>query len=204
MNRFELLEYMASKTRSRENSSPISGQRRRTGKWPTQQSGTIPESPGESWLAVDMALRAGNRGLRRGSSLARLLAERRGRRNHAALPRLSKKKILAWADQHHARTGRWPKRYSGTVVEAPGERWELINNALHAGYPGLVGGSSLVRLLDQKRGVRNDPLRLGPLTAEHIRLWVDRHFERTGSWPKYYSGPIADAPDETWVEWITP
>jgi hypothetical protein len=90
------------------------------------------------------------------------------------------------------------------VVEAPGEQWELINNALHTGYRGLVGGSSLVRLLDEKRGVRNEPVRLGPLTDEQIRLWADRHCERVGSWPKYYSGPIAEAPDETWGESITP
>jgi hypothetical protein len=171
---------------------------RRTGKWPTQLSGSIPESPADTWMAVDMALRAGNRGLRRGSSLARLLAARRGRRNHVDLPPLSKKKILAWAHQHHARTRRWPTRHSGPVVDAPGERWDLINNALYAGYRGLAGGSSLVRLLMQKRGVRNDPLPLGPLTEEQIRRWAARHLERTGSLPKYYSGPIADAPDETW------
>jgi hypothetical protein len=41
---------------------------------------------------------AGRRGLRAGSSLARLLSKHRSRRNHLDLPRLSNKKILAWAD----------------------------------------------------------------------------------------------------------
>jgi hypothetical protein len=49
-----------------------------------------------------------------------------------------------------------------------------------------------VRLLVQKRGARNNPLRHGLLTEEQIRLWADRHFQPTGTWPKYYSGPIAD------------
>jgi hypothetical protein len=52
--------------------------RKRTGKWPTTRSGPILDAPGNNWLAVDMALRQGHRGLRTGSSLNRLLHERRG------------------------------------------------------------------------------------------------------------------------------
>ena len=52
--------------------------RERTGKWPTKTSGPIPEAPGESWNAVTAALREGLRGLPGGSSLALLLAEKRG------------------------------------------------------------------------------------------------------------------------------
>jgi hypothetical protein len=51
---------------------------RRTGKWPGQTSGFIPEAPGTTWNAVDMALRQGHRGLPGHSSLGRLLHERRG------------------------------------------------------------------------------------------------------------------------------
>jgi hypothetical protein len=47
---------------------------RRTGKWPKEDSGPIPEAVGETWLAIDMALRKGRRGLPEGSSLPRLLA----------------------------------------------------------------------------------------------------------------------------------
>lgn len=50
----------------------------RTGAWPTLESGAIADAPGESWHAVDLALRAGTRGLRGGSSLARLLRKKRG------------------------------------------------------------------------------------------------------------------------------
>jgi hypothetical protein len=47
--------------------------RRRTGRWPTAASGAVQEAPGENWRALDSSLRAGNRGLKGGDSLARLL-----------------------------------------------------------------------------------------------------------------------------------
>ncbi len=47
---------------------------RRTGRLPNRDSGPIPDSKGETWRAVDSALRAGRRGLRGGSSLAKFAA----------------------------------------------------------------------------------------------------------------------------------
>src|SRR5262249_54787237 len=47
--------------------------RRRTGRWPTAASGPVARAPGETWQAVDTALRAGRRGLPGGSSLVKLL-----------------------------------------------------------------------------------------------------------------------------------
>ena len=52
---------------------------RRTGKWPSSESGPVAEAPGESWQAVNNALHRGLRGLPGGDSLARLLV-RSGRR----------------------------------------------------------------------------------------------------------------------------
>jgi hypothetical protein len=52
--------------------------RERTGKWPTRSSGVIPEAPRETWGKSESALWFGNRGLRGGSSLAKLLG--RGKR----------------------------------------------------------------------------------------------------------------------------
>lgn len=108
-----------------------------TGCWPTKDSGGVVGTVGESWLGIDSSLRNGMRGLPGGSSLARLLEERRGVRNRKALPKLSDEQILAWADAHHARTGKWPNINSGPVVAAPGERPDLIDNALRAGQRGL-------------------------------------------------------------------
>jgi hypothetical protein len=115
-----------------------------------------------------------------------------------ALPPLTKRKILAWADQHHERTGKWPNVNSGPVLGVPGERWDLIDNALRQGHRKLPGGSSLLLLLAKKRGVRN-PLNLPPLTEEQILRLAERHFQQTGNWPKYTSGPVRDAPGETWA-----
>jgi hypothetical protein len=50
----------------------------RSGSWPTARSGAIAEAPGETWLAVEMALTKGHRSLPGGSSLPRLLAAERG------------------------------------------------------------------------------------------------------------------------------
>jgi hypothetical protein len=60
---------------------------------------------------------------------------------------LSESLILCWADEHHARTGQWPKVSSGPVQAAPGENWRSLNSALHVGCRGLPGGDSLARLL---------------------------------------------------------
>src|SRR5262249_53757270 len=119
---------------------------RRTGKWPTADSGPIPECPRETWCSVDEALRRGRRGLRGQSSLARLLDAQGIQRNRLALPRLSQKKILAWADAHYQRSGSWPNVHSGPVQDAPGERWSAIDASLRQGHRGLRGGSSLFRL----------------------------------------------------------
>ena len=124
-------------------------------KWPTCQSGAIPESPDDDWRRVNEALSRGLRGLRGGYSLARLLADRRGVRNVTALPPLTEEQVLAWADAHRARTGRWPAIRSGPIPEAPGETWQGVQNALRLGLRGLPGGSSLARLLARERGVHN-------------------------------------------------
>jgi hypothetical protein len=170
---------------------------RSTGSWPTREAGPIAEAPEESWKAVDAALRDGLRGLRGGSSLAQLLAQHGKKRNAMALPPLSRKKIVAWADAHYRRTGEWPNISSGLVTDAPGEKWRLIDSALRRGLRGLPGASSLAQLLGRKRGVRNRKA-LPPLTEEQVLRWADLHFQRTGAWPTEASGPVADAPGETW------
>jgi hypothetical protein len=172
----------------------------RTGHWPTRDSGRIPEAPGETWMAVEMALSKGLRGLPGGSSLARLLARRRGVRNHMLLPPLSIEQILAWADAHHHRTGLWPTADSGPVHELPAENWRMIDKALRAGRRGLPGRSSLARLLSNRRGVMMKHRRRPPLTIEQILRWIDAHYRRNRAWPRLTSGPIVEAPGETWLK----
>ena len=125
----------------------------RTGRWPTRNSGQIADSPGESWANIDQALVKGLRGLDRGSSLARLLAEHRSVRNIQNLPLLSVNAILRWIEAHRVRRGRWPNGKSGAIDDAPGENWLSVENALRHGLRGLPGGSSLARLIREHCGV---------------------------------------------------
>jgi hypothetical protein len=112
----------------------------RTGHWPHLGAGAVQAALGEHWKAIDTALRLGCRGLAGGSSLAMLLAQRRGARNRAKSPRLSPGKIRRWAEAYRARTGHWPTGEAGPVVEAPGETWKGVEMALFRGRTGLPGG----------------------------------------------------------------
>jgi hypothetical protein len=171
--------------------------RRCTGMWPHHQAGPILDAPGESWYAVDKALRDGHRHLPGGSSLSRLLTTHRGVRVHRRRPPLEVPQLLAWADASHVRTGQWPTRYSGAIPEARGETWMMVHVALRRGKRGLPGGSSLNRLLLEHRGVR--PLRCPPLSVAQIVAWARAHRSRTGAYPRRDSGPIPEAPRETWL-----
>ena len=169
----------------------------RNKRWPIRHSGNLPNVPNMNWRKIDAALRLGLRGLPGESSLSRLLDQYRGVRNNKGAPALTVRDILAWADAHHRRTGGWPKISSGPVREMPVEKWSTINGALGQGTRGLSGGSSLPKLLADRRGVRN-PRNLPKLTAEQILSWADRHFERTGRWPTYKSGRVVGASGESW------
>ncbi len=91
-------------------------------------------------MNINAALIQGLRGLPGGSSLAKLLAERRGKRNVGALPPLTESMVLEWADLHFARHGAWPDRNTGPIDSRPGETWHNINAALHRGGRGLPAG----------------------------------------------------------------
>lgn len=171
---------------------------RSTGSWPNVRSGQLPGSDDDNWLSVDTALTNGTRGLKGGSSLAKLLAEKRGVRVHTLLAPLTYKLILSWADAHQQQTGQWPNLGSGAVVDAEGEDWYNIDNALRAGQRGLPGGSSLARLLSKKRGVRN-PSDLPPLSIEEILGWIDAYHRANNKWPKYKDGSVVRSPGESWA-----
>jgi hypothetical protein len=72
------------------------------------------------------------------TTLARLLARERGRGLRRPPVPLSERRILAWADAHHSRTGRWPSAGSGAVEEAPAEDWRALNLALMRGSRGCM------------------------------------------------------------------
>ncbi|MEE8170709.1 MAG: hypothetical protein V3T70_09185 [Phycisphaerae bacterium] len=171
---------------------------RRTGFWPNATSGRIAGSEGELWGSVHNALKRGMRGLRGGTTLARFLVKHL--RADISLPskiRLTEKQILKWADAHHRRTGRWPKRISGPIRGSRGVTWDKINNALYDGCRGLPGGSSVARLLAKHRRVRHRH-ELPRLRESQILKWADEHYRRKGAWPHRHSGRVLGAPGETW------
>jgi hypothetical protein len=55
----------------------------------------------------------------------------------------------------------------------------------------------LARLVEEHQGVPNNRNRL-PLPAEQILACADAHRAGHGAWPRVRSGPIEDAPGETW------
>ena len=134
--------------------------RHRTGRWAHADSGPVEGVRGENWRAVNRALARGLRGLPGGSSLSRLLRERRGRRQAERKAPLTTGRVLGWAEAHLRRTGRWPCLDSGPVAGAPGERWRAIDSALRAGCRGLPGGGSLAQLL-RNHGATVPPMMTG-------------------------------------------
>jgi hypothetical protein len=124
---------------------------------------------------------------------------RRPKRLRARPPKLTEEMILAWCDDHRARTGAWPTNGSGIVLAALGETWGALDMALHQGSRGLPGGSSISRLLAARRGTRNKK-GLPPLTEEAVLALADLHFKETGEWPTRKSGPVlgSPVPGETW------
>lgn len=170
---------------------------KKTGSWPNRFSGPIEGAPGESWLAVNASLYTGQRGLPGGSSLARFLSRYRNVRNQKELPPLWEASVLRWIDAFHKRTGRWPTKTDGVIPETSGDTWQSVHWALVNGKRRLKGNSSLASFLEKHRGVRNSST-LPRITNEQVLAWADAYYQRTGSWPKLLSGPIAESPQETW------
>jgi len=170
----------------------------RKDEWAKRKSGAIDGQPGETWSGIDTALFQGHRGLPGGVTLAQFLQRHRGAPNRMALPRLSEKQILSWADGHHERTGHWPHRDSGRIPEAPGETWALVSSALVHASRGLSKKSSLAQLLVKYRGVRN-VAGLPKLTIKQILSWADHFHRMNGRWPGAHAGSIPSAMGETWM-----
>jgi hypothetical protein len=168
-----------------------------TGLWPKQHTGPIPQAPGETWSKVAGALSSGSRGFPGGTTLKRFLMEHRGSQVEARIPRLSLAGILCWADAYLETHGVWPTAQSGPIDQVPGLTWNTVDLLLRRGGHGLLGGSSLGRLLADERRL-SLPRPRSPLSVDRILTWADRHHARHGTWPTVKSGPVSNATGEWW------
>ena len=130
-------------------------------------------------------------------STPRAEARRRIKRRRWRKPKLSISQILAWADEHHRLTGRWPMLKSGRVRGTLEEDWKNLDESLRRGQRGLLPGDSLARLLWRARGVRN-PADPPPLADQQILSWADAHHERHNEWPTADVGRVIGDAEENW------
>lgn len=114
---------------------------------PTRDSGPVRGVKGETWAAIDAALRAGSRTLRGGTSLAELLEHHYREPFPGAGGPLTEAIIVQWAEAFHQRVGYWPSARSAYTDPLRREKWSVIDTALREGLRGLAGGSSLATLL---------------------------------------------------------
>ena len=165
----------------------------RTGDWPSSESGQIPESPGETWRAVQTALALGIRGFAPGGSLPRFL-----RSTAVDITRMTSTSPSgrSWPGPRIGGHKRAAVRrcIQADIPGAGGLSWQGLDRALREGRGGLPGGSSLFHLLTGDRRMHPET----PLTSEQILIWADAHHVRTGEWPDVRSGRISEAPDDTW------
>ncbi len=170
-----------------------------SGEWPNADScDSIPESPEDSWHKVDGMLRLGGRGLPGGTSLPGLLFELRSVRSHTHCPRFDADIILKCADSYFQANGKWPNIKSGALAEYPEETWAGLNSTMSKGLRGFKSKTTLAKLLQERRSVRNRK-DAPKLTVEKILAWADTFHQHTGSWPKCYSGHVADDQSESWA-----
>ena len=179
---------------------------RRHGRWPKCNSGRIDGTRDETWMGMHEALRTGKRGLRTGYTLATLLEKHRGAPHKGHRRRLGEREILAWADAHHRRTGRWPDGTSGPIPESPGDTWRTVEVALWKGHRGLSGRDTFFRLFVRHGRIPGDDWRVRRMRLNQRRLtirrildWADEYHRRNLRWPTSSAGRIAGTRDESWA-----
>lgn len=172
--------------------------RQKTGRWPQRKKHRhLEPAPDITWFSIDTHLRRGTRGLPAVGGLASFLDKHRNVRNKADAPPVTINEILAWADEHHERTGQWPSSQSGPVHDVPNENWMSLNEALKFGRRGLRTRTTLANLLAKHRG-KPHPFHLPKLTERKILQWANAHFKHTGAFPYGKAGLLIDQPGEKW------
>lgn len=169
--------------------------------WPAQADRTVWDQTtqgdwfqveGENWQALNLALRAGGRGLDhlKGSSLP-LFRQRHGLTAEAE-PRFTEEKIVEWIKHYRRKEGKWPSRYDTQVwtvdaedqwIAMAGETWVIIDMALYHGYHGLkCKGSSIARLREKHQ--LYDEKASSALSGPGIVRWIQLFRTKVGRWPR--------------------
>jgi hypothetical protein len=200
-----------------------------TGQWPDRSSGPVGGQDGETWSAIDTALRRGRRGLPGGSSLARLLADERGVTARAN-PASPAERLRAWEAEHFP--PRRPRRLPAPRPRAKTQltidlilswadahhaatgRWPRIDSGTVRDLPELnwqqvnralsqgyrgLPGATTLADLLQEQRGVRNKQNLPRLDVEQILSWADLEREATGEYPHSDYGPVRGAPGETWA-----
>jgi len=158
----------------------------RTGKWPSEKGGDVAAAlHKETWSGVDLSLRTGLRGLRGGSSLSQLLSGKRLQKKNRSP--ITEDQIVEASENWKKSSGEWPTRKSGWCAEI-GRTWGAIDRALWQGCGGLVGRSSLARLLEGRGLVVNFKSKNRHLSIEQIATEARDWKRKTGKRPRAKSG----------------
>lgn len=171
----------------------------RRGEYPIVTSGRIPGTLGETWVAVDAALRVGSRGLSGKSSLADFLFRHFGKRNAQNPPLLTASQIRDWIREWHELTGRYPQYDDGEIPNSGGEIWSSVSNALNNGKRGLPQSGTLADFIERYFGQRNRR-HLPKMSESQIHTWIKNWHSRWGKFPSLNSGPIPNSGGETWLK----
>lgn len=172
----------------------------RTGKWPTQRSGSVfGGHSGDNWALYETLLRKGGRGLPGGNSLARLISSKHPHVHSKNKRPLTESFIVERAIEFKEMNGSYPIVKSGPVHGWNlGDTWDGYDKSLSQGTRGLPGGSSLKKLLSRELGAINHmdrPL----LTVEFILSRAKEFISSSGGLPRYVSGEVAGGhPGDTW------
>ena len=144
---------------------------------------------------------------RRGVKL-RVLSERERSPVENACPRtvdrsgyrkqLSIARILAWADDHHAATGRWPTSRSGSIAGVTGDNWRTVADALCDGRARTAGRHDLDRRADRSTAAGSRTNLAPNLRVDQILRWADAYRQAHGCWPNEKCGKVNGVPGETW------
>jgi len=166
--------------------------------YPQKTPTEIPDSGGETWGGVDVALRNGRRGLQRKITLAQLLHESGKKKNPFGSEDLSEEQVLEWADKHYQVHKKYPTARSG-IIEDTLETWSAVSGALYQGTRGLSKGESINQFLHRHGRDVEIAQKLPPLTEEQILIWVDEYFEIHEKYPSSKSSEeIPNANGQTW------